>query len=183
MARHACSMSAKPDSDLLIVPMTEADWPGVEAIYAEGIATGHATIETEPPTWDAFDNARLPDHRLIARDPTGAVLGWVVVSQVSTRAAYAGVVEHAVAVAKSAQGRGIGRRLLDELVASTEKAGIWTIQSAIFPENTASMALHRAAGFRVVGTRQRVVKMTSGPLAGTWRDLIAIERRSERIGV
>jgi phosphinothricin acetyltransferase len=118
----------------------------------------------------------LPAHRFVALDSGGAVLGWVACSPVSDRCAYAGVVENSVYVHSSARGRGVGRALLESLIASTEAAGIWTIQSGIFPENTASLALHRAAGFRVVGTRQRL-----GQHRGVWRDVILIERRSPAV--
>ncbi|WP_043498309.1 GNAT family N-acetyltransferase [Georgenia sp. SUBG003] len=164
---------------LTLARMETAHWPEVEAIYAAGIATGHATFEAGTPRWDAFDAGHLPDHRHVCLDDDGRVAGWTAVSPVSPRAVYAGVVEHSVYVAPAARGRGVGRVLLDELVRSTEAAGIWTIQSSVFPENTASLALHRAAGFREVGTRRRVARMTTGPLAGRWRDTILLERRSE----
>ncbi|CAB4728777.1 MAG: GNAT family N-acetyltransferase [Actinobacteria bacterium] len=163
--------------------MTAADWPAVEHIYAAGIATGHATFETAPPSWPAYDATKLTEHRRVAVDADDVVLGWVAVSAVSDRCAYAGVVEHSVYVAPAAQGRGIGRLLLDALVTSTEAAGIWTIQSGIFPENSASLVLHEQAGFRVVGTRQRVARMEHGPLAGCWRDVLLLERRSGLVGV
>ena len=169
-------------ADVVCVPMTAEDWPQVEAIYRAGIDTGHATFEAAPPTWEAFDASRSADHRLVAvqgggpRD--GAVLGWAAVSPVSAREVYAGVVEHSVYVAPQARGRGIGRLLLDALVTSTEAAGIWTIQSSIFPENETSLALHERAGFRTVGTRQRIARMGYGPLAGQWRDTVLIERRT-----
>ncbi|MFI2708216.1 GNAT family N-acetyltransferase, partial [Nocardioides sp. CER28] len=150
-------------------------------IYAAGIATGDATFETTPPTWEAFDAGKLPGHRWVALDG-GRVLGWVAVSSVSDRCVYAGVVEHSVYVDPGAQGRGVGRALLAALVASTEAAGIWTIQSGVFPENVASLALHEAAGFRVVGTRERVGRMSAGPYAGRWRDVVLLERRSGLVG-
>jgi L-amino acid N-acyltransferase YncA/protein-tyrosine-phosphatase len=164
-----------------VVPLTAEHWPEVERIYAAGIATGHATFESEPPTWDRFDASRLPDQRLVAVEG-GRVVGWAAASPVSDRCVYAGVVEHSVYVDPAAGGRGIGRLLLDALVASTEAAGIWTIQSGVFPENTASLALHRSAGFREVGIRERVGLMTHGPLAGHWRDVVFLERRSNRAG-
>lgn len=165
-----------------IVPLTVEHWPQVEAIYAAGIATGHATFETEPPDWEAFDTAKLPGQRLVALDPASRVLGWTAASAVSDRCVYAGVVEHSVYVDPAAQGRGIGRLLLDGLVSPTEAAGIWTIQSGIFPENIPSLRLHQAAGFDVVGIRRRLGHMSYGPCAGQWRDVIMIERRSAVAG-
>jgi L-amino acid N-acyltransferase YncA len=153
-------------------PMTAADGDAVLAIYQAGLDGGDASFETVAPRWAAFDAARRPDHRHVAAD-RGQVLGWIAVSTVSARAAYAGVVEHSVYVRPDTQGRGVGRALLDALIASSEAAGIWTIQSAIFPENTASLALHRAAGFRVIGVREKV-----GRHADRWRDTVLIERRS-----
>jgi phosphinothricin acetyltransferase len=154
-----------------IEPMRAADWPAVAAIYAEGIATGHATFETEVPSWDDWDAAHLPEHRLIARLESD-VVGWVAASAVSTRCVYGGVVEHSVYVAARARGHGIGRRLLIAFIASTEAAGIWTIESGIFPENVASLALHESCGFRRVGIRERI-----GQHHGRWRDVVLLERR------
>ena len=153
--------------------MRPADWPAVAAIYAEGIAAGDATFETEVPSWEQWDARHLPGHRLVA----GEVEGWAAVAPVSTREAYAGVVEHSVYVAAAARGRGIGRALLDALVRDTEAAGIWTLQAGIFPENEASLALHRAAGFRVLGVRER-----PGRSHGRWRDVVVLERRSSVAG-
>ncbi|WP_327253261.1 GNAT family N-acetyltransferase [Streptomyces sp. NBC_01244] len=160
-----------------IEPLTRAHADEVLAIYRAGIYEGNATFETEAPTWEAFDAARLPEHRFAAVDPDGKLLGWVAASKVSDRCAYAGVVEHSVYVHPGARGRGVARALLDALIASTEAAGIWTIQSGIFPENTASLALHQRAGFRVIGTRARI-----GRHHGVWRDVVLLERRSPRIG-
>ncbi|MEI5675746.1 MULTISPECIES: GNAT family N-acetyltransferase [unclassified Nocardioides] len=171
------------DDEFVVMALTETDWPAVTAIYSAGITTGHATFEAEPPNWENFDRTRLPDHRLVAIDATGTVLGWAAVVAVSDRCVCAGVVEHSVYVAPGSQGRGLGRQLLEAIVESTEQAGIWTIQSGIFPENKASLAIHAAAGFRVVGTRSRVGKMTYGPMEGKWRDVVLVERRSERVGL
>ena len=152
--------------------MTEDDWSTVEAIYAEGIATGHATFEVRTPSWAEFDAGRLPDHRLVAIDG-GRIVGWAAVMPTSSRECYAGVVEHSVYVSADARGRGIGRTLMEALVASTERAGIWTIQTSIFPENEASVALHERVGFRVVGERERIAQ-----LDGIWRDTLLLERRA-----
>ena len=131
--------------------LVESDWPTVAAIFEEGIATGDATFETEPPSWDAWDAAHS-DIRLVAESDDG-VVGWAALSGYSDRCCYRGVSEVSVYVADALRGRGVGRALLDALIASTEDAGIWTIQSGVFPENTASLALHQRAGFRVVGIR------------------------------
>ena len=152
--------------------MTAAHATAVLAIYQAGIDEGNATFETRAPGWEAFTAAHLPAHRFVAT-VAGQVTGWVAASAVSGRCVYAGVVEHSVYVDPAARGQGTGRRLLDALITSAEAAGIWTIQSGIFPENTASLALHRAAGFRVVGTRERI-----GRHRGRWRDVVLIERRS-----
>jgi phosphinothricin acetyltransferase len=168
--------------DLTVVALAPQHWPQVRAVHAEGIATGEATFEPEPPTWERFDAGKLPGHRLVALEPGGRVLGWAAVSAVSSRPVYAGVVEHSVYVGAAARGRGVGRALLEALIASTERAGIWTLQSGVFPENTASLALHGATGFRVVGVRERLGRMQGGPLAGTWRDVVLLERRSSLIG-
>lgn len=159
--------------DLTLGAMTPEHAEQVLAIYRAGIDEGNATFETAAPTWEAFDAAKLPEHRHVALDRDGRILGWVAASPVSDRCAYAGVVEHSVYVHPGARGRGVAGRLLQALIASTEAAGIWTIQSGVFPENTASLAVHARAGFRVIGTRERI-----GRHHGTWRDVVLIERRS-----
>ncbi|MDC7123308.1 GNAT family N-acetyltransferase [Cellulomonas fimi] len=156
--------------------MTAAHWPQVATIYAAGIATGQATFAADVPTWDEFDAGKLAGLRWVAVDG-GTVLGWVAVSPVSTRAVYAGVVEVSVYVDPAAHGRGVGRSLLERLLAEAPAHGVWTVQAGVFPENTASLALHAATGFRVVGTRERLGLMTFGPLAGRWRDVVLLERR------
>lgn len=164
-------------------PMVAADWPEVEAIYRAGIATGRATFEPAPPVdWTAFDVSRRPDLRLVAVGADGALLGWAAASAVSSREVYRGVVEHSLYVHPDAAGAGIGSRLLAAFIELAEAHGVWTIQSAIIAENTASLRLHERAGFRVVGRRERIARMTIGPLAGTWCDTILIERRSAVVG-
>lgn len=159
--------------------MTAADWPAVERIYAQGIEDGEATFEVAAPAWEAFDAGRLPGLRLVAVDADDRVVGWVAASAVSSRPAYRGVVEHSVYVDRAARGRGIGRLLLAAFISAAEAAGVWTIQSSIFPDNAASLKLHEAAGFRVVGRRERIARAEVGPHAGEWRDTILIERRAE----
>lgn len=161
--------------------MLDGDWPAVQRIYAEGIATGHATFESEAPGWERFNTSRLPRHRLVAESTDGAILGWAAVSPVSARPAYSGVVEHSVYVAAVARGLRLGAKLLRALAESTERDGIWTIQASVFPENEASLKLHLANGYVVVGRRQRIARMAHGPLAGQWRDTVLIERRSPAI--
>lgn len=157
--------------------MTPQDWPAVAAVYAEGLEDRSATFETEVPAWEAWDAGHSREHRWVAT-ADGALLGWVACSPVSSRCVYAGVLEHSVYVARAARGRGVGSALLARLVASTEAAGVWTLQAGVFPENTASLALHVRHGFRVVGTRTRV-----GRLDGAWRDVTLIERRSDTVGI
>jgi phosphinothricin acetyltransferase len=152
--------------------MLPGDWAAVEAIYAAGLSAGNASFETTTPSWERFDSTRLAEHRLLA-EADGSVQGWVAVSPVSTRPVYAGVVEHSVYVDPAHAGRGVGTMLLHALIESTEAAGIWTIQSSIFPENAASLALHHRTGFRTVGTRERIAQHH-----GRWRDTILVERRS-----
>lgn len=151
--------------------MGPADWPAVKAIYEEGIATGEATFETAAPEWEAWDKSHLP-LRLVAREE-GDVLGWAALSPVSERCVYEGVAEVSVYVAASARGRGVGKALLGELVRRSEGAGLWTLQAGVFPENAASLRLHEGAGFRVVGTRERI-----GRHGDRWRDVVLLERRT-----
>ena len=152
--------------------MRPDDWPAVREIYQAGIATGEATFETTTPDWEAWDAGHLDEHRLVAR-VGGQVVGWAALAPVSDRCAYAGVAEDSIYVAPGGQGRGVGRALLGALVASAERGGIWTVQTGIFPENQASIRLHQACGFRVVGLRERL-----GQLNGRWRDVVLLERRS-----
>jgi L-amino acid N-acyltransferase YncA len=162
-------VSAPPATE--VRPLTEGDWPAVAEIYWDGMRDGLATFETEVPSWEEWDAAHLPDHRLVAvLDDT--VVGWAALSAVSKRRCYAGVVENSVYVARHVQGRGIGRALLEKLIAGARRAGFWTIQTSIFPENRASLALHERCGFRVVGTRERIAKRD-----GIWRDTVFLELR------
>jgi L-amino acid N-acyltransferase YncA len=156
----------------VIEPLRPEHWDDVARIYAEGIATRLATFETDVPDWEAWDRAHLPEHRFVAVEDD-RVVGWAALAPVSDRCVYGGVAENSVYVADSAQGRGIGRALLEELVSRAERDGIWTIQAGIFPENEASIELHRRCGFRVVGVRERI-----GQQHGVWRDVVLMERRS-----
>jgi phosphinothricin acetyltransferase len=154
-----------------IRPMLADDWPAVRAIYVEGIETRAATFETEPPDYAAFDAGHLADHRLVAVEG-GSVVGWVALAATSARACYAGVVESSVYIAESARGRGVGRALMEALVASARAGGIWTIHAGMFPENAASVALHESLGFRLVGRFERIAQ-----LDGAWRDTVLLELR------
>jgi phosphinothricin acetyltransferase len=152
------------------------DWPEVRAIYEEGIRDADATFETEPPSWERWDAAH-PQIRLVAvRD--GSVVGWAALSPASSRRCYRGVGEVSVYVAGAARGAGLGHQLLEELVARSEQAGYWTLTAGVFPENEASLRLHRACGFREIGVRERL-----GESNGVWRDVLLLERRSEAVGV
>jgi phosphinothricin acetyltransferase len=151
--------------------MTEEDWPAVEAIYAEGIAGRAATFETEPPAYAEFDASHLADHRLVAVEGE-RVLGWVALAPTSARACYAGVVESSVYVSEAARGRGVGRALMEALIAGARSGGIWTIHAGMFPENAASLALHERLGFRLVGRFERIAR-----LDGVWRDTVLLELR------
>lgn len=155
--------------------MTPDDWPVVERIYAEGIATRAATFETEPPTWAVFDAGRLPGHRLVATQED-EIVGWAALAPTSARDCYAGVTEHSVYVREDARGQGVGSALMSALIAGADEAGIWTIQTSVFPENGASIALHQRVGFRIVGHRERIAK-----LDGRWRDTVLLERRSPTV--
>ena len=155
--------------------LAAADWPTVEAIYADGIATGDATFETRTPSWEEFNAGRLPGHRVVAVEG-GRIIGWAALSPTSARECYAGVVEHSVYVDRDHRGQGVGRRLMESLVASADAAGLWTIQTNVFPENAASLSLHERLGFRVVGRRERIARRD-----GVWRDTVLLERRSPRV--
>jgi L-amino acid N-acyltransferase YncA len=151
------------------------DWPEVEAIFRDGIATGVATFEVEPPSWEAWDDAH-GGIRVVA-ELDGRVAGWCALSPVSERRCYRGVAEESVYLAGWAQGRGVGRALLEEAIARSEEAGIWTLQAGIFPENAPSLRLHLGCGFRLVGVRERL-----GEAKGEWRDVLLLERRSGVVG-
>jgi L-amino acid N-acyltransferase YncA len=154
--------------------MTEHDWKEVQSIYQEGISTGNATFETDTPEWDEWDKSHLRDCRLVAKSK-GQVVGWAALSPVSTRRVYSGVAEVSLYVKSSARGVGVGKALLRALIKESERVGIWTLQGMTFPDNTASIALQKACGFREVGYRERI-----GQMNGIWRDVILMERRSSK---
>ena len=161
---------------LKIEKMRTEDWPFVKTIFKDGIETGNATFDIEVPGWEQFDQEHLPEPRLVARSGN-QVVGWAALRPVSHRAAYSGVAEVSIYVAVHARGLGIGKSLLKKLVSRSEQAGIWTLQAGIFPENEASIELHKSCGFRVVGIRERI-----GKLNGAWRDVSLMERRSPLVG-
>jgi L-amino acid N-acyltransferase YncA len=152
------------------------DWPEVARIFEEGIRTGNATFETDVPSWEAWDAAHLPEHRFVA-EHEGRVVGWIALAPVSSRCCYEGVAEVSAYVGEEARGEGVGRTLLARLIESSERGGIWTLETGVFPENAPSLALLQRFGFRVVGTRERI-----GRLHGMWRDVVFMERRSEVVG-
>jgi L-amino acid N-acyltransferase YncA len=165
-------------SDALeIASLAPKDWSAVRAVYLEGIATGNSTFENSAPEWEMWDRDHLPTCRLTARRG-GEIVGWGALSPISRRTVCAGVAEVSIYVAASARGQGVGLALLSAIVKASERAGIWTLQGGVFPENPASLALLRRAGFRVVGTRKRI-----GCMDGRWRDVMLLERRSVVVGV
>lgn len=156
--------------------MRHADWPAVRRIYEEGIESRVATFETSCPPWDEWNASHLAVCRLVGEDPTG-VVGWAALSPVSDRCAYGGVAEVSVYVAATSRGQGVGTRLLEQLVEASEEAGLWTLQAGVFAENESSVRMHERAGFRIVGTRERL-----GRLGGAWKDVMLLERRSSKVG-
>jgi L-amino acid N-acyltransferase YncA len=162
---------------VIIKQMTESDWESVRNIYIEGIQTGNATFDTEPPSWEEWDKGHVAACRLVAYIDE-KVVGWAALSQSIHKQAYRGVAEDSIYVSNSSSGLGVGTLLLEELVRASEEAGFWTLQSLIFPENTASIRLHTRFGFEIVGTRRRV-----GKLNGVWRDVVFLERRSKIVGI
>jgi phosphinothricin acetyltransferase len=157
--------------------MSPVDWPQVRAIYLDGIATGQATFETAAPSWEEWDAGHLQACRLAARLPE-RLIAWAALSPVSRRLCYAGVAEVSVYVAADCRGQGVGKALLEALIAAAERNGIWTLQGSTFAENAASLRLQAICGFRIVGHRERV-----GQLHGAWRSTVLTERRSRVVGV
>lgn len=159
---------------MIVRDLRPEDWPTVRAIYEEGIDSG-ATFETEAPSWEAWGAAH-PDLRLVA-ERDGAVVGWAALSPYSSRYCYRGVGDVSVYIGQAARGSGVGRLLLEALVDRSEQAGYWTLNAGVFPENEASLRLHEACGFRVIGVRERLAEKD-----GVWRDAVWLERRSEIVG-
>ena len=162
--------------DFIVEKMNDKDWRSVQSIYREGIATGNATFETEVPEWEEWNKSHMFDCRLVAR-MDGSIIGWAALSPVSDRCIYSGVAEISIYVISSKTGKGIGKALLRTLINESERKGIWTLQAGIFPENIASITLHKACGFREVGVRERI-----GQMNGAWRDVVLLERRSRVVG-
>ncbi len=173
---------SKKKMEYVIDRMRREDWEQVRSIYLEAIGTGHSTFEVEAPDWNKWDSTHLSEHRLVMR-AGNRVLAWAALSPVSSRCVYSGVAELSLYVAAEHRGKGIGSALLRALVDSSERSGIWTLQGGIFPENTASRRLVKKHGFRQIGKREKIGKMTHGPFAGTWRDIIFVERRSRVAGI
>jgi L-amino acid N-acyltransferase YncA len=165
---------------MIVVPMTPADWPAVRRIYAEGIATGDATLEREAPDWSHFDHSHPLECRLVARDDSsGAVVGWTALGGYSSRKVYSGVAWESVYVAAEARGTGVGRALLEALIPASEAAGFWTLLAGVIVDNAASLALHEHVGFRRIGVQRALGKDSTG----RWRDVVVLERRSTTVGV
>jgi L-amino acid N-acyltransferase YncA len=168
---------SNPNLDFAIRAMRTDDWPAVRSIYAEGMATGNATFETEIPEWSRWDRSHLQDCRLVAQY-SQQIVGWAALSPASSRRVYSGVAEVSVYVAAETRGHGVGKRLLESLVEHSERCGMWTLQAGVFQENVTSIALHKSCGFREVGLRKKL-----GQRGGVWRDVLLLERRSSSVGI
>jgi phosphinothricin acetyltransferase len=162
---------------MTIANLNEKHWPAVKRIYEEGIATGHATFQTSAPAWTEWNKSHVSNSRIVMLEG-GEVIGWGALTPVSDRCVYAGVAEVSIYVASDARGKGVGKALLNELIKSSEEHGYWTLQAGIFPENEASLIMHEKAGFRKIGIRERIGKMS-----GKWRDTLLLERRSQKAGI
>ena len=171
-------MSSTKESGITIAPMVVDDWPAVRRIYSEGIATGDATLEREAPDWGHFDRSHPAECRLVARSGHDGVVGWTALGGYSGRKVYSGVAWESVYVAEAARGRGVGRSLLEALIAASEAAGYWTLLAGVLAENERSLALHERVGFRRIGVQRRLGQ----DAGGRWRDVVLLERRSEVLG-
>lgn len=163
---------------ITIEPMQDSDWPSVQQIYAEGLATRNATFETAVPAWESWTAGKRPDCRLVAKSAANEIIGWAALSPTSKRAVYAGVAEVSVYVGEAGRGQGVGKALLQALVEASEAAGVWTLYASIFPENEASVHIHKQCSFRIIGQRERIAQ-----LDGIWRDTVIMERRSQVVGL
>ncbi len=168
--------------DISIENMSFADWPMVKEIFLEGVTTGNATFEDDSPEWEEWDSSHIKECRYVARNGN-KILGWAALTPLSDRCIYAGVAEISVYVAKESQGIGIGKKLLSSLINGSEQIGIWTLQAGVFAENIASIVIHKKLGFREIGYREKLGKMSYGPFKGKWRDVVLFERRSRITGV
>ena len=168
--------------EIIVEPMKPEDWEQVRTIYLEGIFTGNATFEAQPPEWEKWDSSHVMEPRLVAKNDK-AIAAWASLSRVSARQVYAGIAEVSIYVAAKYRGQGIGSELLSSLIDRSEKKGFWTLQAGIFPENKESIELHKRHGFRVLGVREKVGKMDFGELRGKWRDVVLMERRSKTVGI
>ena len=160
-----------------LAAFTAADWPAVAAIYEEGMATRMATFETEVPSWEAWDRDHLAEPRIGAW-ADGELAGWAALSPTSERCVYGGVAEVSIYIGEKHRGQGLGHQLLAALVEASEEAGLWTLTAGIFPENAASIRLHEAHGFKILGVREKL-----GQMEGVWRDVVQMERRSPTVGL
>ena len=183
--RHVCVLEyrlgkpqkIRPPMNVVITAMQPEDWEMVRLIYEEGVATGHATFETDVPEWDVWDRNHMKACRLVAR-ADGQVAGWAALSPVASRCVHSGVAEVSVYVRAAFRRQGVGKALMRALIAASERAGIWTLQGGVFPENAGSIALQKASGFREIGRQERL-----GRLQGVWRDVVLMERRSRNVGL
>jgi L-amino acid N-acyltransferase YncA len=178
VSRRPTGVNADRDPDITIEAMTVAVWPDVRRIYAEGIATGDATLEREPPDWNHFDHSHPTECRFVARDATGAIVGWTALGGYSARNVYSGVAWESVYVAERGRRRGVGRALLEALIPASEAAGYWTLLAGVLAENAGSLALHERVGFRRIGFQRRLGQ----DARGRWRDVVLLECRSPVIG-
>ena len=172
-------MTPKREPAVSIEPMTAEDWPAVRRIYAEGIATGDATLEREAPDWSHFDRSHPSECRLVARGEDGVVVGWTALGGYSARKVYSGVAWESVYVGADARGRGVGRALLEALIPAAEASGFWTLMAGVLAENAPSLALHERVGFRRVGVQRGMGR----DARGRWRDVVLLERRSDTVGI
>lgn len=160
-----------------LVPITEEHFSAIAEIYQQGIDTGFATFETSVPSWEIWNESKLPHSRFLAME-NNVTLGWIALSKISSRCVYEGVAELSVYVSANHRKKGVGKFLLENLIKDSENHGIWTLQSGMFTENEATIALHQSLGFRIIGYREKI-----GKLNGVWKDNLIMERRSKIVGI